>query len=193
VMLTSGTSYTVPSGATSMKAWAVGAGGYGQSSPAGGCAYKTWSVSSGSTVTYSCGVCQLYPTNTSVTYGGTTIYGNSPATAANAIGTYSGGDGGANGGKGDGDSGGAVGGNGAVPASGSKASCGRTKLTDVSGLKAALTLAGAKVDEDCSTTAAFGSGGGGKYDPRIRAGYGGGTGTWAAQGGGNGAVVLYFT
>jgi hypothetical protein len=192
VLLTSGTSYTVPSGATSMKAWAVGPGGSVRWSAAGGCAYKTWSVS-GSTVTYSCGVSQSSPTNTSVTYGGTTIYGNAPASSGNTAGTYSGGDGGATGGRSDGDAGGNVGGNGAIVTSASKASCGRTKLVDVSGLKAALTLAGAKVDEDCGATAAFGSGAGGKYDPRIPAGYGGGTGEKAAQKGGDGAVVLYFT
>ena len=170
----------------------MGPGGSVRWSAAGGCAYKTWSVS-GSTVTYSCGVSQSSPTNTSVTYGGTTIYGNAPASSGNTAGTYSGGDGGATGGRSDGDAGGNVGGNGAIVTSASKASCGRTKLVDVSGLKAALTLAGAKADEDCATTAAFGSGAGGKYDAMIAGGYGGGSGDKGAQKGGNGAVVLYFT
>ena len=95
VLLTSGTSYTVPSGATSMKAWAVGGGGgvsY-NASGAGGTAFKTWSVTSGSAVTYSIGeggrnYCVGTPINppfcndaldggnTTITYDGTTITGN---------------------------------------------------------------------------------------------------------------------
>lgn len=177
-----------------MKAWAVGPGGAYRWAPAGGCAYKTWSVTGGSTVTYACGAAS-YPSvnNTSVTYGGVTIYGNAPVGGSNTPGTYSGGDGGASGGKSDGDAGGNVGGNGTTVTNSIKASCGRTKLADVSGLKAALTLAGAKVTEDCGATAAFGSGAGGKYDPQIPAGYGGGNGQWGAQIAGKGAVVLYFT
>ena len=192
VLLTSGTSYTVPSGATSMKAWAVGAGSFTGGGGAGGTAYKTWSVTAGSSITYKCGIYgDVRPggvgagygvaDSSTVTYGGVTItgYGGNNATG----GSYAGGDGGANGGS----SSGAVGGNGA------RVSCGRRIMTDVSGLKAALTLAGAKTTEDCGAVAAFGSGTGGKYDPVIPAGYGGGAGFWGAQSGGPGAVVLYFT
>jgi hypothetical protein len=58
VMLTRGTSYTVPNGATTMKAWAVGGGAsfsdY-RGTGGGGTAYKTWPVKGGDTVTYSVG------------------------------------------------------------------------------------------------------------------------------------------
>jgi formylglycine-generating enzyme required for sulfatase activity len=199
VLLTSGTSYTVPSGATSMKAWAVGSGGFVGGSGAGGTAYKTWSVTGGSSITYKCGIYgDMRPggvgagygiaDSSTVTYGGVTItgYGADNQTG----GSYAGGDGGANGGSATSSyltGGGAVGGNG------STASCGRKVMTDVSGLKAALTLAGAKTTEDCGAVAAFGSGAPDKYDSRIPAGYGGGQGWWGAQRAGTGAVVLYFT
>ena len=67
LVLSSGTSYTVPAGYTQAKIWAVGAGGGGGGSPAnndntagggggaGGVAYKTWTVSGGETITYSIG------------------------------------------------------------------------------------------------------------------------------------------
>ncbi|NBW19291.1 MAG: fibronectin type III domain-containing protein [Caulobacteraceae bacterium] len=103
VLLTSGTSYTVPSGATSMKAWAVGGGGPGSAwmnsaAGAGGCAYKTWSVSA-STVSYVVGAAGI---NSTVTYSGTTITGNGAASiAGGAGGSFSGGDGGAQGGSGE--------------------------------------------------------------------------------------------
>ena len=197
VLLTSGTSYTVPSGATSMKAWAVGGGGYGYGGGAGGTAYKTWAVTGGSSVTYAVapagatgGVTRQ--ASTTVTHNGVTITGLSGRTTGGGAGilyygTGSGGDGGANGGESpSGERGGAVGGNGTV------ASCGRVPMTDVSGLKAAVSLAGGKTVEDCGTDAAFGSGASGKFDSPKTAGYGGGGGT-ASKSGGAGAVVLYFT
>jgi len=202
VLLTSGTSYVIPPGATTMKAWAVGSGGGYDASAAGGCAYKTWSVTGGASVSYSVGG---RPTGTSrlgnpstVTYGGVTITGgaagkNSFPADANVAGTYSGGDGGANGGRiytGAANwSGGAVGG------SASQASCGRTRATDVSGLFAAVALAGGKTTEDCAANApAFGSGGTyDKYNLNSKGpGYGGGIGTQYQTPVG-GAVVLYFT
>ena len=190
VILTSGSSYTVPAGTTTMKAWAVGAG---TDWKAGGVAYKTWSASGGTTVSYS-----LTPWNymdtptdpTTITYDGTTI------TAGNGYSStpYSGGDGGAGGGEGFWNEGrwigGAVGGNSAGIAS----PCGRSKATDVSGLLAAVSLAGGKAVEDCGSTPAFGSGGAydkynsESYDPGI----GGGTGYYT-QTPGAPAVVLYFT
>ena len=117
-------------------------------------------------------------------------------------GSYSGGDGGASGGWSNGGNlGGAVGGNGAAPAIES-AICNRFMATDISGLFAALTLAGvATVDtiETCALeTAPFGAGGyDEKYAPSSVAGLGGG-GVIAGEGidgtpGGAGAVVLYFT
>jgi hypothetical protein len=196
VLLTSGTSYTVPAGATSMKAWAVGGGGPGgawsnSAAGAGGCAFKTWAVS-GATVSYVAGAAGG---NSTVTYSGTTITGNGCTSGLGLTGgSFSGGDGGAQGGAGesfgDGDaSGGAVGGNG------TKQSCGRKIATDVSGLLAAVALAGGKATEDCGSTAAFGSGSAtGKYRPGKTAGYGGG-GANPSYGAtaGAGAVVLYFT
>ena len=196
VLLTSGSSYTVPSGATSVKAWAVGGGGPGGSwsnsaAGAGGCAYKTWSVS-GATVAYVVGSAGG---NSTVTYSGTTITGNGCVSGLGLTGgSFSGGDGGAQGGAGEsfgeGDaSGGAVGGNG------TKQSCGRKVATDVSGLLAAVALAGGKATEDCGSTAAFGSGSAtGKYRPGKTAGFGGG-GANPSYGAtaGAGAVVLYFT
>ena len=89
--------------------------------------------------------------------------------------------------------GGAVGGNSA-----SRASCGRIPMTDVSGLKAALSLAGVSTSETCAATAAFGSSGyGGKHTARLDAGIGGGiggatTGSAAQDHGTGGAVILYF-
>ena len=206
VLLTSGTSYTVPAGASTMKAWAVGGGARaGNASAAGGCAYKTWGVSSGQSVSYSVaaaitGDFGVSPGgNTTITFSGTTItgYGGS-GTASGTGGSFAGGDGGANGGSGAAFSGGSYG--GAVGGNGTVASCGRRTMTDVSGLKAALTLAGASVTESCDVTAAFGSGGyGNKYNnpSRVNPGLGGGAGHTNYDGrqtpGGGGAVVLYFT
>jgi len=204
VLLTSGTSYTVPAGATSMKAWAVGSGSVGNlAGAAGGCAFKTWSVSGGTSVSYSVGAARTGGTqagaNTTVTYSGTTITGNGGGTTAG--GSFSGGDGGTTGGAGTsggwgdyGQSGGAVGGNG------TRAACGRLPATNVSELFAALTLAGVSTSETCATGAAFGSGGADqKFGPARTAGLGGG-GVAAAGGlsiagtpSGAGAVVLYFT
>jgi hypothetical protein len=65
-------------------------------------------------------------------------------------------------------------------------------MVDVSGLKAAVSLAGGKAEEDCGATAAFGSGAAGKFDSPKASGIGGGGGTGSLNGG-SGAVVLYFT
>ena len=202
VILTSGTSYTVPAGATSMKAWAVGSGGTGDgwysfSGNAGGCAYKTWSVSGGQSVAYT----RSDNGNSTVTFGGVTITGNaaprnSRSTTASG---FSGGDGGAAGGVFTYNDpvmrGGAVGGNGSVASS-----CNRWRATDVSGLFAAVALAGGSTTESCNATAAFGSGGvSGKFVSPYAAGIGGGGVTaneytrTAAAAPGVGAVVLKFT
>jgi len=125
--------------------------------------------------------------SSTVTYGGVTITGGGGTYSPSAGGTYSGGDGGANGGKPTGDNGGAVGG------TGSTASCGRTRATDVSGLLAAVALAGGKATEDCGASAAFGSGGADKYNYQKGPGYGGGCGYSAGSNHIGGAVVLYFT
>ena len=130
---------------------------------AGAVAYKTWSVSPGDSVSYSLGANSTYysRSNTTLTYNGTTISAQSGSGSdwnGNEAATYSGGDGGVNGGlhgypSGSGGSGGAVGGNSGP------ASCGRYTATDVSGLFAAVVLAGGSVTESCGATAAFGSGG----------------------------------
>ena len=200
VLLTSGTSYTVPSGATSMKAWAVGqggqGGGYQRFTSAGGTAYKTWSCSGGQTVSYSVGA-SSGGSSTTVTFSGTTITGGGGKGGTGSDfsgGTFSGGDGGANGGAGGSYTfkAGAVGGN-------TTACTNRNAMTDVSGLKAAVALAGGKTVEDCGSTPAFGSGGG--WDKTSAStyktsGFGGGIVTNpnnATSTAPSGAVVLYFT
>lgn len=126
MVLTSGTSVTVPASVTSAKVWAIGAGGggggstsndgtAGGSGAAGGVAYVTKSVSVNDIISYTLGaggraghgyVAATAGGNTSVTIAGTTIYGNGGGagainSGANATGgTYSGGDGGSNGGGG---------------------------------------------------------------------------------------------
>jgi hypothetical protein len=224
VVLTKGeTSFTVPAGFTSMKAWAIGGGGSNgnyNTGGAGGCAYKTWSVSAGNTISMSIGAGgpQFGATtstsgqggNTTVTFGGVTITGQGGTQGGGGVngtnyagGSFSGGDGGATGGTGfgsyytgDGDYyGGAVGGNGV-----STGTCKRRIMTDISGLKAALTLAGMSVTETCGGAGSFGAGSAGNKYGTVAAGIGGGGGldnggtNWTtAQPGGNGAVVLYFS
>jgi hypothetical protein len=204
VLLTSGTSYTVPGGATSMKAWAVGQGGSitAAGGGAGGTAYKTWSVSGGQSVSYSVGAAtgSSSGANTTVTFGGTTITGNGGYAGSQNPrpgGSFSGGDGGASGGTGyyDGNAswqmfGGAVGGNSSV------SGCNRRAATDVSGLLAAVALAGGVTTETCATTPAFGSSGftDGDSGEVKAAGLGGGGGVMSnGAPRPTGAVVLYFT
>jgi hypothetical protein len=232
ILLTSGTSYSVPVGATRMKAWAVGGGGgvYEGASGAGGTAFKTWSVTSGSTVTYSVGArgrnynegTQINPPygnppldgeNTTVTFGGTTITGNGGvrayhesgyywqnlSTTFSAGGGFSGGDGGANGGRAIiYSTAGAVGGNSQplLVCSGNDAP--RRPATNVSGLLEAVALAGGVATQVCGVTAAFGSSGYGdqKFAQGRDAGFGGGMASGfegRIRPAGNGAVVLYFT
>jgi len=214
VLLTSGTSYTVPSGATTMKAWAVGAGGGasdGGGAGAGGVAYKTFSVSGGQSISYavgSGGTSSGSPSaggDTTVSVSGSTITGSGgktggPAGAGAAGGGYSGGDGGASGGAGSGTysnpaRGGAVGGNAA-----SLATCSRRPMTNVSGLVAALQLAGISTTESCSSDVSIAAFGSSSFmndgaPPYYYAGRGGGGAGWdsVTRNGGGGAVVLYFT
>jgi hypothetical protein len=230
VLLTSGTSYTVPAGATSMKAWAVGGGGGGMGG-AGGTAFKTWSVAGGDAVAYVAGAAGVYiapgysynSTNggdSTVTYGGVTITGrgggkptvisvNGVNTLSIPGGTYSGGDGGADGGAGNtyypsnnGPRyvGGAVGGNNQpLLICAGYDGAGRRPATNVSGLLEAVALAGGAAIQSCGATAAFGSGGhagdldgdGFQYSASQNSGLGGGGHIDGMAGGG--AVVLYFT
>jgi len=147
--------------------------------------------------------------DTTVTYAGVTITGGgavtyttsgSTNTFAIAGGTFSGGDGGVNGTakidtrNGYWTTGPALGGNGGSISG----PCYRRAATDISGLLAAVALAGGKATENCAAVPAFGSGAAYdiKYGDTSRGGYG------APWDGGNlpanltytgGAVVLYFT
>jgi hypothetical protein len=211
VLLTSGASYTIPAGATTMKAWVVGGGGgsIDYSGGGGGCAFKTWTVAAG-TVSYSVAVAlgQYQNTNggdTTCIYGGVTITGGGGKSQGNGRGggTFSGGDGGANGNPGIGTQG-VVGQGGSVGgAGGALESCGRYSMGDISGLKAALTLAGVSTTEGCACAAVFGSGAyASKYGTSpncngqgwLAPGIGGGSASWGSYGStaGGGAVVLYF-
>lgn len=202
VVLTTGTSYTVPDGATTMKAWAVGGGANRTSGSAvggaGGVAVKTWAVSAYDSISYSVSAATANngtPSATTVTFGGTTITGNSAN--GQTGGTGSGGDVNASGGSGgtnvnatDGfySFGGAVGGNAATPTA-----CNRVPATTVSGLLAAVELAGVSISEACNTTAAFGSGASQKTSTSTLYAAGIGGGGVGVNNAGGGAVVLYFT
>jgi hypothetical protein len=123
LVLTSGSSYTIPSnsGYANIKIWVIGGGGGGRGvsgssasatgGGAGGVVYKTWSISGGETITYSIGGAGAGGIgnnngsdggSTSVTLSGTTITANGGkgglSSGASTGGTYSGGDGGSNGG-----------------------------------------------------------------------------------------------
>ena len=213
VLLTSGTSYTVPAGATSMKAWAIGSGG-NDDKGAGGTAYKTWTVNGGDSVSYSVGAAVVNTgygdalgNNTTLTYGGTTITGFGGGRRANGTtgvggGGFSGGDGGANGGagvyQGGGDyAAGAVGGNTLItdlPPSANKTH----QATDVSGLFSVLTLLGVNytIVRGGPNVNVFGSGTRyNKYgDVKSSGGIGGGNGySTPTEQRETGAVLLYFT
>ena len=172
VILTSGSSYDVPEGTTTIKAWAIGSGGVGETGKAGagagftyfnipgnagGIAYKTWN-SVGGTISYS--VADAKPASTiadgeatTVTYDGVTITGGGGTSSMPTnlrfpnnyvASTFSGGDGGAAGGRGDLGQWGDYGqSGGAVGGNGIRQACGRLPATDVSGLFAAVTEAAA--------------------------------------------------
>ena len=210
VMLTSGSSYIVPTGATSMKAWAIGSGG-NTDRGAGGTAYKTWAVNGGDSVSYSVGAASAndqYNTlgnNTTLTYSGTTITGCGGGRRANgttvmAGGEFSGGDGGANGGAGGyfgagNYAAGAVGGNTTIGTGQSV----RFQATDVNGLFAVLTLLG--INYTLPPTYSFNTnpnifGAGSKfnkYGEYASGGIGGANGSNTSETRETGAVILYFT
>jgi hypothetical protein len=197
--LTSGSSYSVPFGAKTLKAWAVGAG---EVTGAGGVAYKTWSVVAGQSITYT--VSSTPGSDTTVTVDGTTITGYGGDTTG---GGYAGGDGGATGGTGgsldggDGEYAGSVNGvgidyqdwydtMGGVPHPGN----------DVSGLWAAVELSGASFSASSDIgqgVASFPAYGGG-YVAYVATPGGGGFGNGMGgydpvYGPGGGAVVLLVT
>jgi len=92
-VITTGTSRSVPTGATSMKAWVIGGGGGGAYDPSGcegnsdgfygGEAVKTYSVTGGATVTYVVGAAGVGGVTDGATQGGTTTltYGGVTITA----------------------------------------------------------------------------------------------------------------
>jgi hypothetical protein len=178
--------YTVPSGATNVKAWAVGGGrNWG-----GGVAYEEWPVSPGQLIYYRVGGL-AWPSYVAagVVGGGVgveqVLIGNGGAIhpgygGAGSFGTFYGGDGGANGSattnNGGDDWGGAIGGTTSYVVNQ------RNPPTDVSGLLAAVALAGGSPN--------FGAGGFSfKYELRLAPGIGGGA---FNSNGTQGCVVLYF-
>lgn len=188
VVLTSGSSYTIPYGATTVTAWAIGSGSEnsGFRGGAGGTSKKSWTVDA-ETISYSVG--QSPGSNSTVTYGGVTITGNGGSGFSG--GSYSGGDTGANGGNGtqvDGvEVGGAVGGNSAAVLT-----CYRRPATDVAGLFDALDLAGVSYADSCGAGAgAFGAGASFQFPTYdYNAGLGGGA--CKSSQAATGAVVLRF-
>ena len=206
VVLTSGSSYTVPSGATYVKAWAVGAGGAGGASPggAGGVAYKTWAASGGASLSYS--VSDTAGSNATVTLSGTTITGYGGTAGSGSYpgtgGSYAGGDGGATGGDGwtgayddtDHYYGGSINGTAIdYTAVGSV----NVMPTDVAGILDAVCLSGFSVYYGgCPPASYFGSGAarfwfyGGNISYYANRGGGGVDSVWTH---GGGAIVLYFT
>jgi Fibronectin type III domain len=137
----------VPNGATTLKAWACGDGrsAYFSNDGAGGLAWKTWNVSQNTSVNIQLGYnnCNQSGGESRVTYNGLTISGKPGSNGPNSLkycsqsggGTYSGGDGGANGAKGYG---GAVGGNTAAYKNYNRYLMDPSK---VSGLSSALAIA----------------------------------------------------
>jgi hypothetical protein len=199
VVLASGSSYTVPSGATSLKAWAVGQGGVGgtQDNRAGGSgavAYKTWSVNGGQSISYTAGNRTVWDyqaagLSSTVTFGGTTITANgAPSIYLSSAGaTFSGGDGGANG------SAGVVG-----LSVGRGINSSTQQAVDVDGLLSAVALAVSQGNAPAGVTADnFGDGGAINLAATSRPPIGGGgqgAGTDSANSnGGSGAVVFLFS
>ena len=168
----SGSSTTVPAGVSSAKVWAIGGGGGGGGATqndgtsgggggAGGVAYIYRSVLPGDIITYSIGnggkgghgsIAATSGGTTTATIAGITIsgFGGNPGLFNNATnsagGSYSGGDGGANGGYGEGSSGDIGGGGGGAIGGGNPANNGTeggtgANAVDVSGLFAACNIA----------------------------------------------------
>jgi len=172
--------YTVPNGATNVKAWAVGGGGFPY---AGGVAYLSWPVYQGQLIYYRVGASRQssYVIGTKGRYA----CGNAGVNRAQGGGYYSGGDGGARGGQGtqygDSDWGGSIGGNGYDQYNFGTYRVRKAPI-DVSGLLAAVSLAGGPAD--------FGYGDYTEKYHNLPPGIGGGQ---RYGDGGQGCVVLYFT
>jgi len=171
-VITTGTSRSVPTGATSMKAWVIGGGSGGTYDISacqgtddgyyGGEAVKTYSVTGGATVTYVVGAAGLQGDGSSTSGGNTTLtYSGVTITGAGGIGNY------VLGGNGLGNNGVGSGGdfNRTFYASGT---------LDFQGRVAAITLSGS------SLTAGF-------------KGVAGNANVNSATNGSPGGIVLYFT
>jgi hypothetical protein len=99
VVLTSGTSYTIPAGVTRIKATVVGGGGglsssfpSGTGGGGGGTAIRYFTVTPGSTITYAVGALGGTGSNggdSSVTVGGTTITGGGGTVSSSSASTFS--------------------------------------------------------------------------------------------------------
>lgn len=216
VVLTSGSSYTIQSGFTQAKIWAIGAGGGGGGAGgagggggAGGVAYKTWSVTPGQNITYSIGAggvggassgqTGVTGGNTTVTYNGTTITGfggvggRGDNVTASVGGSFGGGDGGVSGGgtvgvSGDtgGSSGAAIGGVNGV-VGGTSGGTGVNSV-DVSGLFAALAQVSGYPTISGGVAGGSGNNGGQTNHGFAATGFGcgGGGAGWWGGNGGNG-------
>ncbi len=235
-VLTSGSSHAIPANTSQVKVWAIGAGGGGGGSNgtvndsvgsgggAGGVAYKTWSVTSGGAIAYSIGAAGtggagVDGTNggdTTATYSGVTITGGGGQggrlenAATVSGGTFSGGDGGSNGGSAPGrvsttgrsgvgaTSGGAIGGvsgltNGNVGGAGVNSANVSELFTALASADYAVTAGGAAGGSaggtnirHGTTATGFGCSGGG-------AGWYGGNGGNGLYGGGGGGSSIYTT
>jgi hypothetical protein len=194
VLLTSGTSYTVPNGATTMKAWGIGGARYSS----GAVVYKTWAVTGGTTVAYSCGRKGTWlnggQTDTTITYSGTTITAQCPRASSkydDGVARPLNGDGGSIG-VGTSSPPGAIGGTPQTIAPSGQ----RLFTQDVGGLQSVLTRLSINYSTPGSGT--FGASAmTGKYT-YIQPGYGGSAANANYYGGnsidgGAGCVVLYFT
>jgi len=172
--------YTVPTGATKVKAWAVGGGSFPY---AGGVAYAEWPVFSGQSIYYRVGASR--ESSYVVAFGSRFLIGHCGQNRTQGVGLYSGGDGGAQGGRGTQyggyDWGGSIGGNGSAQYVGGTYRTRKAPI-DVSGLLAAVTLADGPSD--------FGYGDYTEKYYSLPPGIGGGA-RWGD--GGQGCVVLYFT
>lgn len=191
----------VPTGVTSIKAWAIGGGGFGNGSggAGGGLAWKTWSVSAGQRIDISVGMGGRDgspATSSTVTVGTETILASPGSDNGLNPGLYSpNADGGASGSQAASLGSQAISGGCISTPAGTDSNCNRKLATDAGGLFAAFAAAGGKTKEDCGFVAAIGSGG---YVSQAlgayNAGYGGGGGRLSstlAANAGNGLVIIY--
>ncbi len=219
VVLTSGSSYTVQSGFTQAKVWAIGAGGGGGGAGgagggggSGGVVYKTWSgLNSGDVISYSLGsggnggsgsgATGATGGSTTVTYKGVTITasggsgGRGDSSTVSTGGSFSGGDGGASGAGSPAVSGDTGGSSGAAIGSVSGVSNGANggngvNSSDVGGLFTTLSAVGGYPTTSGGSAGGSGNNGGQTNHGFAATGFGCGGGG-AGWWGGNGGNGLY--